>query len=184
MADDETPFAIGAIYGVRSWRIGPLGILRSVVYKSDWKPGVNEAVCRGFRRDRLDGRPIESASHLKACHCGFYAFTEGSSDYRGVTRVTGVVKMYGLVVPGSHGSRAQRAEIVALHIRRDGDDAEPPTDGRVDHMRRSGFFNDVKPVTRLQEWALRNNYRGVPFFDSFEEMVAAFPVNPTPKETP
>jgi hypothetical protein len=52
------------------------------------------------------------------CTCGIYAYTDPKSLLRNSRRfslsVFGLVKAYGLVTQGTHGFRAQKAEIIAL----------------------------------------------------------------------
>lgn len=84
---------------------------------------------------------------LDDCSCGFYAYYEGSNDYYREGMVMAIVKGTGELILGTRGFRAEKAEIVALHIPNAVEDAS----------------------------AIVANYPSVPLFSSFEAMVAEFP---------
>jgi hypothetical protein len=86
---------------------------------------------------------------MEKCKHGFYAYYDGSNDYKTDDRISGVVEGYGETVIGTRGFRAMKARIVALRINKD--------------------------VPAHVAAMLRRNYPSVPFFDSFKAMVAEFP---------
>ena len=80
---------------------------------------------------RHDPSPVRSDEHRPGstgCQCGFWAYFDGSDDFSGDDRVTGVVRGSGVVTVGTKGFRAERAEVVAL-VAPDHDEPEPETDG-------------------------------------------------------
>lgn len=135
------PDVVGALTGIRVWRIGDDGTLLGAFMPSPWGPGVNTAQCFHTERIRVhsvfglgdtDGRPWfdkHGVPHLptnwewsRSCPgvarsnsgCGFYAAT-GNSKPRGITGdVVGVVEMWGNVEFGPLGLRASKARIVAV----------------------------------------------------------------------
>lgn len=197
-------FAPGVVRGVRSFHIDKLGRLTGVVHHQVWRPGENGAECRkeedpyprGITINGVlgslgatysfvpstwgMGTPSSSPATIQVipdakvgqqslpavvsepsgpvpkpphkfgdCTCGFYGYYDGSNDYRDEDRVNGVVEGYGETVIGTRGFRAMKARIVALHI---------PDSVRDQY---------VSFVAR--------NYKDIPFFSSFKDMVAEFP---------
>lgn len=141
-------FAAGVVRGVRSFSVDELGRLTGIHYEQVWMPTENQAECR--RADQYNtGRQIEDyGKHLPGCECGFYAYYDGSNDYRaGETTITAVIEGYGSTVIGSRGFRCAKARIVALHI--------------PDSVKRSGV--------------VARNYPSIPQFDSFLHMIQEFP---------
>lgn len=137
-------FAAGVVRGVRSFLVDDLGRLTGVAFKKVWLPGENNAECLAETRKEFG----DFGKHLPDCLCGFYAYYDGSNDYRkSETTITGVVEGYGSTVIGSRGFRCAKARIVALHIP-----------------------NDVK-----RAGVVVRNYADIPQFDSFLGMVQAFP---------
>lgn len=59
-------------------------------------------------------RTDEHRPGAAGCQCGFWAYFDGSDDFGGEGRITGVVRGQGVVTVGSKGFRAEQAEIVAL----------------------------------------------------------------------
>lgn len=59
--------------------------------------------------------PIEQHDMGK-CGCGFYAYYDGSNDYRSDARVSAVVEGYGETVIGTRGFRAGKARVLALCV--------------------------------------------------------------------
>lgn len=89
------------------------GLLHGV--KDFWNPGINLARCipgSAFKH------PDTEVPH-DACSCGYWAYWEIQQHDMGVAQslpVVGVVKASGQVIMGPRGFRAQKAEIVALHL--------------------------------------------------------------------
>lgn len=104
-----------------------------------WITGTNEA----------EARESSKAHSLSDCKHGFYAYYDGSNDYRDADRVSAVIEGYGETVIGTRGFRCMKARIVALQI--------PET---------------VKPhIARM----VARNYPAVPILETFEQMVSEFP---------
>lgn len=89
------------------------GLLRGV--KDFWQPGVNRARCQaGIRVPH----PYDQIPH-PGCADGFWAYWEIQQHDMGAASslpVVGVVRASGQVIMGPRGFRAQKAEIVALHL--------------------------------------------------------------------
>lgn len=126
--------------------------------------------------------------NMADCGCGFYGYYDGSNDYRSEVRVSAVVEGYGEVVVGTRGFRASKARIVALCVK-------PGEETREVQVPQYGTYTlNLSPrreTTRLTETMaerVRRNYDGIPTFDSFDEMIAAFPpdyaTGPTPETDP
>lgn len=156
--------------------IGPAGSLVGLYYPQVWGDGPNRAECRksdrafnyfGNEAYRLyeDGRvdrevlepqrfdPVpKDGEHLPACHCGFYAYFDGSNDYYdpdkyGPDLIAGVIEGWGEVLVGARGFRCTDARIVALNI------------------------TSKHPAFEL----IRARYPDVTVFDSFDRMVHVYP---------
>ena len=201
-------FTFEPVKGARSFDIDNLGRLTGVTHRQVWVPGENVSECRkqesygygamiksgsiyayggdpyGVRLGRMLGVPLtgywvdelaagekskqKSKHEMKSCACGFYGYYDGSNDYGNPARVSGVVEGFGEVLIGTRGFRAAKARIVALSIGvdKDGDTA----------------------VSYALNRKVRRNYNGVPFYDTFEEMVQAYPTDvvygPTPETDP
>lgn len=93
---------------------------------------------------------------LKECTHGFYGYYDGSNDYYREGYVSGVVEGYGETIIGTRGFRVMKAKLVALSI-------------------------DDKVKTPLRRLVLRN-YKDVPQFEKFEDMIKAFPTDPGESE--
>lgn len=164
-------FAPGTVRGTRAFRVTNSGQLTGVFYDHTWTVGVNKAACRygenagvawvglAMRKATQMGRPIpyfvadvreklaekREPHGLDTCQHGFYGYYDGSNDYYKAGMVMGVIEGWGETVIGTRGFRCMRARIVGLHV---------PADV-------------VAPVGAV--------YAGVPFFESFEGLVAAYP---------
>lgn len=98
------------------------------------------------------GQPTKPKEHsLASCEHGFYAYYDGSDDYHKGGMVSGVVEGYGESLIGTRGFRCMKAKLVALTISKD----------------------LAKPVAAL----VHRNYKDVPQFVTFEQMVKAFPTD-------
>lgn len=151
---DGRQLAIGVARGVRSFDVDEFGRLKGVQFADVWRPGENIARCgltvvedgweldaefsHGYGRpvyvNKKTGertpvppmRPAKPESHsLTDCRHGFYAYFDGSNDYRSDARISAVVEGYGEVLIGSRGFRAGKARIVALCIPGAAPEAKP-----------------------------------------------------------
>lgn len=169
-AMEEVGFAVGVVRGVRAFNVDKMGRLRGITYNQIWVPGENKAGCRqdgniariisyqvsialGGGGGSYSTAPMpefrEDPHAMRDCKHGFYAYYDGSNDYRDEARINAVIEGYGEAVIGSRGFRCMKARIVALHI--------PET---------------VKP--HLAQMVARN-YPEIPIIDSFDRMVSEFP---------
>jgi hypothetical protein len=156
-------FGVGVVRGARSFRITDDGFLAGIVYHQIWTVGENLAICRKAETfipqpyytingvlhttPTPDTRYQTFAHTMANCLHGFYAYYDGSNDFRtGPTYCPAVIEGYGEVLIGTRGFRAMKARIVALQ----------PTDERgID--------------------AVVTHYPDIPRFDQFEQMVSEFP---------
>jgi hypothetical protein len=110
-----------------------------------------------------DPKPTPKEPHsIVGCGCGFYGYYDGSNDYHKPERVSGIVEGYGEVVIGTRGFRATKARLIALTI--------------------------PESVSFPLATRVRRNYRDVPFYDSFADMITAHPTDtaegPSPDTDP
>lgn len=104
---------VGSVIGTRSFNWDDDDkTLTGVAFTVPWESGENTAIC-GLDEDSCNGND-------PACSCGFYAYWDGSDDYSGYGKVSGVIEAYGKTVVGTRGFRAKKAKIVALLL------PEPP----------------------------------------------------------
>ena len=131
--------SIEPVTGVRAFDVDRFGRLTGVSFHDVWTPGENTATCHAggyagglsmvaqylsgglLSSSDLASRPTVPVTAPKkhdvaGCGCGFYAYYDGSNDYRTDARVSAVVEGFGETVIGSRGFRAQKARIVALCI--------------------------------------------------------------------
>lgn len=153
-------FAEGAVIGASTFKVTEDGWLRGLFYPQIWRPGVNVAECMADFRpfpilpyyavnpppEPPKPRPPHS---MEDCKHGFYGFLEGSNDYHSNGAVYGVIEGWGESMHGPRGFRCMKAEILGLHV--------------------------TTKVSLELAAKLLANYPGVPWFDSFEAMVAAIP---------
>lgn len=118
--------AIGEpIRGWRQWWITPHGLRGS--QGKLWHPGVNSARCHGRRAvmlrvldDVLASTGVDTPAHTVEpwCTCGLYSWKRpdriNDRTTRVAGRVAGVVELWGRVLIGEHGYRAEYARIVAV----------------------------------------------------------------------
>jgi hypothetical protein len=149
-------FSINPVRGARCFGVTEDGRLTGVIFKQAiWRAGVNTAGCLtypGFAMTHRVGSSyqVPPAHEFAACHCGFYAYADGSNDYNDNPRdVQGVIEGTGETVVGSRGFRTMKARILALAV----------PEGLVADF-------GVK---------VRERYGSVPFFPSFETMINEFP---------
>jgi hypothetical protein len=175
MTDEEfagLDFGVGVVRGARSFRVTTDGELTGIVYHQVWAPGENLAICRrtplfetvwtvnadGFNIPTVvpDTRYQSLPDTMTSCKHGFYAYYDGSNNFRQTGNFcAGVIEGYGEVVIGTRGFRAMKARIVAL-----------------------------QPDTPTQLEACFNNYPDIPLFDSFDSMLAEFPPDVPERTTP
>lgn len=141
--------------GVRAWHTNEHGSLTGITYHYPWTLGENLAGCIRTSAADSDALPAVPDHAIEDCvhgngH-GFYAYWDGSNNYRSIGRVEGVIEGFGRVVVGSRGFRATKARIVAL------------------------FVPGVYLASRERYELMKTVYWAVPFFDSFEEMIDEFP---------
>lgn len=152
-------FAEGVVIGARTFKVTDDGWLRGLFYNQIWRPGVNVAECMSHYRTF----PIYSAQFMKNlppeeprgphsmedCKHGFYGYLEGSNDYQRHGPVYGVIEGWGESMHGPRGFRVMKAQILGLHV----------TTG----------------VALELAAKVAGNYPGIPWFESFEDLVAAIP---------
>jgi hypothetical protein len=159
---DSRGLYLGPFRGVRSFRIDPQGFLTGVVFRTRWNVGVNKAICNrseynlpyyGYGGNTAwEPHKLPEDHGMDVCRHGFYAYGENSNDYHQPGFVSGVIDGWGKeVMVGTRGFRCMRASIVALCV------------------------SEVAIRDRARTELVPGNYPGVPFFDTFAEMVAAFP---------
>lgn len=116
MGDFEGEFAVGVVRGLRCFSVRrngtvPVGLVGAIHTKYAWRSGENESQCPIMEVPELAG-----LHRLYHCTCGFYAYHDGSNEFDGSGRITGVIEGYGKTVIGTKGFRASKARIVAFLI--------------------------------------------------------------------
>lgn len=188
-------FAVGSVFGFRSFEVDRLGRLVSPQQPNIWTPGENVAECKA-RHGLSAGWPVSIFQYISdgnpanadvkllpppeppkhecegigdACKMGFYAYWgEQYSDYACSSTLEGIVEAYGKVVIGSLGFRAEKARIVALTV--------PYREGTVDYQHT--YLKD-KHMTTIQVRRLPTLYPDVKFYNTTDEMLAAHPPTST-----
>jgi len=142
---DGADFIAGTVFGYRWWTLDAPRLDRSPARaeqdwhprllcgaRGDWQPGENLAVCKP-----VYGHEVHTGDEIPeiSCACGFWAYWQVQPHELGrdgALPVVGVIEGSGQVLTGPLGFRAQKAEIVALHLplviepdlpRTDGNDA-------------------------------------------------------------
>lgn len=109
MSRDE-PLVAGTLLGFRRFRVDEHGRLLPLhVGDRAWSDATTAAVCAHDPRHRA---PVEG------CSCGLHAWhhaEDALSRSDGVS-VAAAVRAHGRIVLGEHGFRAERAEVVAVHL--------------------------------------------------------------------
>jgi hypothetical protein len=105
---------IGEIRAIRTFRVGPGGLLYPLFSRTPWQPGPNEAACR------LSADPAHRPPEPD-CSCGFYAYADETAarEYPFARYALAVVSCWGRVITGTRGLRAQHARIEAIWFARD-----------------------------------------------------------------
>jgi hypothetical protein len=104
---------VGEIRAVRTFRVGPGGVLFPLFSNRAWTDGINSASCR-ISRSPVDGTPHRPAE--PDCTCGFYAYASetAAGEYPNARYVLAVIACWGRVVAGTRGVRAEHARIEAI----------------------------------------------------------------------
>jgi hypothetical protein len=107
---------IGEIRALRTFRIGPGGILYPLFSDTPWADGSNTARCN---MPPTTDEPVGARSHAAPepdCTCGYYAYAAetGAAEHPHARYVLAVVACWGKVIAGTRGIRAQHARIEAL----------------------------------------------------------------------
>jgi len=159
---DSRGFHLGVFRGVRSFQMDEDGWLTGMVYRQRWTNEVNEAECRrsttwvhGYVKGIPTTIPAETLppEHgMSVCRHGFYAYGDESRDYHQTGFVSGVIYGWGKeVMIGTRGFRCMRARIAAL------------------------CMSEVKLAQRSRVELVHERYFNIPFYDTFEAMVADYP---------
>jgi hypothetical protein len=106
---------VGAVVGLRTFRVDDSGLLLPLYSDGTWYDGVNTAVCSPPTGHHHRGPHAVPADD---CECGFYAYgsEEAAAQNRQMRYVRAVVSCWGAVVAGTKGVRAEHARIDALWI--------------------------------------------------------------------
>jgi hypothetical protein len=98
---------VGEIRALRTFRIGPNGLLYPLFTDAAWSAGTNTARCN------LGGA---HASPEPDCTCGYYAYASDSAagEYPNAHHVLAVVACWGRVIAGTRGIRAEHARVEAV----------------------------------------------------------------------
>lgn len=138
MTDFAVPDYIEPIVGWRYWRLGPRGRLASL-HGEEWVPGRPKvAACPFARYDPSDKRVQLVAGYTRRAHdapregciCGLYAARDlkrlrGQMLFGHGLLVVGEVSLWGKVIPGLHGYRAEKAYPRQLYVPQRLDDHHP-----------------------------------------------------------
>jgi hypothetical protein len=111
---------VGEIRALRTFRLGPGGVLYPLFVDEPWVDGANTASCRRARRDAGTGAACSSrhAAPDPNCTCGFYAYgsERAAGEYPQGRHVLAVVACWGRVIAGTRGLRAEFCRIEALWL--------------------------------------------------------------------
>lgn len=136
---------IGLFRGARSFAVTPDGFLTGRIF-TEYTWKPGDNEAVCLNRSPSFDRPHDMSS---GCMHGFYAYVDGSDDFHRASDVSGVILGYGEMLLGSRGFRSMGARILGLTI--------------------------DKGVRYSLHAKVLSNYRGIPFFPSFEALVLAFP---------
>lgn len=111
---------VGEIRALRTFRVGPGGVLYPLFSDAAWADGPNTARCLRPRQTgdpQADGLPPHAAPDPD-CTCGFYAYgSEGAvGDYPHGRHVLAVVACWGRVIAGTRGVRAEQCRVEAVWL--------------------------------------------------------------------
>jgi len=142
-AEATVSIEVGKARGMRSFDVDDKGRLHSVSRSFIWRPGENVAEMeKSYSHPAFKEWALIHDDDYHNCNhnCepspgpemtwhGFYAFHDGSDEYRSSERVTAITENYGEVYVGPRGLRSEKAKIVALLI---------PSDHHI--LKRVGFI--------------------------------------------
>jgi hypothetical protein len=115
---------VGEIRALRTFRIGPGGLLYPLFSDQAWTGATNTATCPLPHLTKLPHLTAEQdlphAVPDGDCTCGFYAYADetGALDYPNARHVLAVISCWGGVIAGTRGIRAQHARIDAIWMSR------------------------------------------------------------------
>jgi hypothetical protein len=114
--------------------------------------------------DLLAGTDIATPAHSveRWCTCGLYSWREPDRIRLKPDKVAGVVELWGRVLIGERGYRAQYARVVALCGPRASDDGRRSSD----HARPAGPLHEKRVAAAARY--------GVPYFETLDDVVAHF----------
>lgn len=163
-----TPLTQDDVRGLRTWTTRWDGALIGQ-FNRKWLSGEMVSECLMGSRHRGGSKHI---SFHPDCTCGFYAYWEDSFDNCcfGMA-VIGIISGYGQAVIGTRGFRAQRARILALCYPKTGSWYCDCPD--CEQTKRDINFLPKHP-----------DYRELPWFRDFDQMVAEFPPTKAGELTP
>jgi hypothetical protein len=184
---------------VRAWDLTSDGWLTGIFFTQIWTPGENKAQCRQTRRTeericfhpQFDPDAGPDSREWPKCHptacfalaqpcptppdptegerCGFYGFFDGSRDYEQASRISGVIAVYGHILVGERGLRAQYARILGLFVPDLVVISAPQTDTPAGATTWAG----PDSVELLHE-----HYSNIPFYATRDDLLAALPLTP------
>ncbi len=108
---------VGEIRALRTFRIGPGGLLYPLFGDRPWTPGPNTSYCRLPQpTDQALAPRTPHPAPDPDCGCGFYAYADDASagEYPHSRHVLAVIACWGHVIAGTRGVRSQHARIEAL----------------------------------------------------------------------
>jgi hypothetical protein len=113
---------VGEIRALRTFRIGPGGVLYPLFSDTAWSDGTNTASCTA--PGSSDPGPVAHHAPDPDCTCGFYAYASeaGAAEYAYARHVLAVVACWGRVIAGTRGIRAEHGRIEAVWM----SDTVPP----------------------------------------------------------
>jgi hypothetical protein len=141
---------VGEIRALRTFRVGPGGLLYPLFSRDAWRDGDNHAYCRIQR-----GVEFLEAKHNApdpGCMCGFYAYgnARAATEYPHARYVLAVVECWGRTIVGTQGLRSEWCRIVAL------------------------WFADSVPSELIKEAGRR--YRSAQLYTDKNEMLRDYPL--------
>ncbi len=105
---------VGEIVGLRTFRVDETGLLLPLFSEGCWYDGTNTAICSANRNPRRRTHAVPD----ERCGCGFYVYgsPEAARQNRGTRYLQAVVSVWGNVLAGTKGVRAEHARIEALWL--------------------------------------------------------------------
>ncbi len=109
---------VGEIRALRTFRIGPGGVLYPLFHDGPWHDGANTAICKLATAEGADPERFDEyhVAPEPTCTCGYYAYAnaENTTEQAHARHVLAVISCWGKVIAGTRGVRAQHARIEAL----------------------------------------------------------------------